>query len=257
MSGRSEKRCEESKRAFVRTMFGGIVRRYELVNFLMTFGRVGAWRRFVVRTAVADPECRLLDVGCGTGALARAALSMGAEVQPVGVDFAFPMINEARRLDPAGRIALCVADGLTLPFADSSFDAVVSGFLLRNTLDVRAALMEQVRVVRPGGRVVALETAPPQGSAFAPVIRFFLRFAVPALGAVFAGRWEAYRYLAASTESFLPAEELAGLFEEVGLEEIGCKSFMFGAILVMWGKRSRVDPPANTSYTPERYSSPA
>ena len=129
----------------------------------MTAGQDARWRAEVVRRANLKHDARVLDIGAGTGDLAVAARQMHPSSRVTAADFTLEMLKEGQR-----RAALdwSAADALSLPFADSTFDAVISGFLLRNVSDCAQALREQYRVLRspdpasgrPGGRVVILDT---------------------------------------------------------------------------------------------------
>jgi demethylmenaquinone methyltransferase/2-methoxy-6-polyprenyl-1,4-benzoquinol methylase len=221
----------------VQAMFDRIARRYQLMNRLMTFGRDGAWRQAVVReTALARGE-RLLDVASGTGDIALEAMRKIEELRAVGADFATEMMRVGRARPGGGRIDWCAADALALPFPDASFDAVTSGYLIRNVPDAEAAFREQLRVVKPGGKVVCLDTTPPPPSRLRPFILFYLRHIIPLLGRLVAGDREAYVYLTASTEGFKSPEELARIMREAGLTAVRCHLFMFNTMAVHVGER--------------------
>jgi ubiquinone/menaquinone biosynthesis C-methylase UbiE len=98
------------------------------------------------------PEERILDVGCGTGRLLQEAVGLQPSISACGVDLSAEMIRQAARRIGAARLA--IADAAALPFADNSFDAVVSSSSLHHWQDPSRALAECARVVRPGGRLV-------------------------------------------------------------------------------------------------------
>lgn len=221
----------------VRRMFNRIAGRYDLMNRLMTLGRDQAWRRYVVAQAAVPPGGRLLDVATGTGDIAFQALAQDAGVEAVGVDFAAEMLRTGRRRSAGQHVCWCQGDALALPFPDASFDAVTSGYLLRNVGDIAGALQEQLRVVRPGGRIVALDTTPPPRNWLRPLIRFHLRTVIPLLGRLVAGDAAAYTYLPASTEAFYSAADLANMMSATGLEDVGYRTFMLGTIAVHAGRR--------------------
>ena len=159
-------------------MFNVIAPRYDLMNRLMTFGRDQAWRRTVVTLCGLPPGGRLLDVATGTGDLAyevlrRAAAGpqQGGPAQVVGLDLARAMMLRGRSKHPGLGFPLIEGDALALPFPDGTFDAVCSGFMMRNVVDVPAAFAEQVRVARKGGRVVCLEITRPSGRLFRRPLR--------------------------------------------------------------------------------------
>jgi demethylmenaquinone methyltransferase/2-methoxy-6-polyprenyl-1,4-benzoquinol methylase len=126
---------------------------------------------------------------------------------------------------------------LNLPFADETFDAVVSGFLLRNVTDLSRSLSEQKRVLKPGGRIVALDTTRPRSSLLSPFIRFHLHVVIPTLGGWLARQPAAYRYLPESTEQFLSAEQLAVTMQAAGFRKIGYHLLMFGTAAIHWGEK--------------------
>jgi demethylmenaquinone methyltransferase/2-methoxy-6-polyprenyl-1,4-benzoquinol methylase len=114
---------------------------------------------------------------------------------------------------------------------------VTSGYLLRNVADRAGAFREQARVVKPGGRVVCLDTSPPPPSPLRPLVLLHLRWTIPLLGRLIAGDRSAYAYLSASTEGFKPPGELAAIMREAGLVDVRYRRFMAGTIAVHVGMR--------------------
>jgi demethylmenaquinone methyltransferase/2-methoxy-6-polyprenyl-1,4-benzoquinol methylase len=224
-------------------MFARIAGRYDLMNRLMTAGQDIAWRREVIRRTALPPNGRLLDLGAGTGDLASEALRRFPGCRPVAADLTLEMMQAGKSRWASRRIrnwiAWCGADALHLPFPEASFDAVVSGFLLRNVPNVRQALAEQARVLKPGGRLVALDTTRPRPSLFSPLVRLHLRLVIPLLGRLVTGEADAYRYLPESTRGFLSAEQLAARLLEADLVEVGFQVRMFGTVAIHWGKKAQ------------------
>jgi demethylmenaquinone methyltransferase/2-methoxy-6-polyprenyl-1,4-benzoquinol methylase len=215
-------------------MFARIARRYDLMNRLMTAGQDVRWRREVIRRAALPTDGLLLDLGAGTGDLGRESLRQSPRSFAVAADFTLEMMLVGKQR-PATRLVWSAADALHLPFPAGRFDAVVSGFLLRNVSDLPQAMAEQRRVLKPGGRMVALDTTQPRQNLFTPLIAFHLNTVIPALGQLVAGDAEAYRYLPDSTEGFLRAEELAQTMEAVGFHQVGFRRLMFSTIAIHWG----------------------
>ena len=238
----TNRRTRREEAGEVRRMFNRIAGRYDLMNRLMTLGRDQAWRRYVVAQAAVPPGGRLLDVATGTGDIAFQALARDANTRAVGVDFALQMLRTGRGRTEGNGVRWCQADALALPFPDATFDAVTSGYLLRNVGDISGALQEQIRVVRPGGRIVALDTTPPPRNWLRPFIRFHLRTVIPLLGRLVAGDAAAYTYLPSSTEAFVSAGELARMMTAAGLVDVGYRTFMLGTIAVHVGRRPKGVP---------------
>ena len=223
---------------YVRAMFDRIADRYDILNRLISGGQDLKWRRFAVEVADLPANGRFLDIATGTGDIAFEALKLSPAAQVVGADFALGMMRVGQRREPYGRrVAWMGADALALPYADGSFDAVASGYLMRNVIDIPHALAEQRRVLKPGGRIVILDTSPPPDNALKPLTLLHLRFGVPLLGRLIGGvaAGDAYRYLPESTKAFKTPEELKRLVEGAGFAEVRYRSFMFGTMAVHWG----------------------
>jgi demethylmenaquinone methyltransferase/2-methoxy-6-polyprenyl-1,4-benzoquinol methylase len=222
---------------FVQEMFGRIAGRYDLMNRLMTGGQDVRWRRLVIELARLPAGGRLLDLGTGTGDLAFEALRRDPALLPVGGDFTLAMMRVGRRRPQGAQVRWAGIDALHLPFEAGRFDAVTSGYLMRNVVDVRRAWAEQYRVLKPGGRVVSLDTTPPPQNWLRPFINFHLHVVIPTLGRLIAGASDAYTYLPDSTENFLPAERLAERMAEAGFREVGFRRLMLGTMAVHWGTK--------------------
>ena len=218
-------------------MFGRIAARYDLMNRLMTFGQDQRWRRFVVQQARLKPGGWLLDIATGTGDIAFEARHQVPSVRVVAADLTLPMMRVGQRRNGAGGLAWQAADTLHLPYTEAVFDAVTSGYLFRNVPDIPGALAEQVRVLKPGGWLVTLDTTPPPHNLLRPFIGLHLRYVIPLLGRIVTGQRDAYRYLPESTLGFKTADELAALMRAAGLEQVQYKRFMFGTMAVHWGQK--------------------
>lgn len=226
---------------YVRTMFDGIAARYNLMNRIISGGQDLKWRRFAVEMADLPANGALLDLATGTGDIAFEALKQYPQATVVGADFALEMMRVGRQQGRKGAlVGWTGADALQLPYADNSFDAVVSGYLMRNVADIPRALAEQRRVLKPGGRIVILDTTPPPRNLLQPLILAHLKYGIPLLGMLIGGKsaGDAYRYLPESTRAFKTPEELARLVECAGFSEVRFRTFMFGTMAAHWGRKS-------------------
>ena len=228
----------QTKADFVRAMFARIARCYDFMNRVMTLGRDQAWRGYVARLAALPQRGLALDVATGTADLALALARRYPNGRVVGVDFCPEMVDIGRAKAAAGenpRIRFMIGDALRLPFADSCFDAVTSGFALRNVADIPQALTEMGRVVKAGGRVVCLEIARPTLPIFRQLFHIYFYRLVPLLGRVIAGQGEAYYYLPNSLTHFLSPEELKAVMEGVGLGKVWYRRLMLGTVAMHVG----------------------
>ncbi len=223
----------DEKARVVRSMFARIAGRYDLMNHLMTFGQDQVWQREVVRRAALPPGGRLLDIGCGTGGIAKTA---GADptLHITAADFTLEMLQRGRVVK-GSRLEWCCADALALPFADRTFDAVTSGYLLRNVVAIDRALAEQVRVAKPGARIVCLDTAPPDRHILLPLINFQQHQVNPWLGGRVSGDRFSDRYLPPSTQACKTPFELARLMRAAGLVDVAFQRRMFNTVTIICG----------------------
>jgi demethylmenaquinone methyltransferase/2-methoxy-6-polyprenyl-1,4-benzoquinol methylase len=216
-------------------MFGRIVRRYDLMNRVMTFGMDVRWRKKAVRAARGAGSRRALDVATGTGDLAI-ALADGGFREVIGLDFAPEMIAAAKekRLGRAD-LTFMVGDALDLPFPDDHFDAVTVSFGLRNMKNYLAAITEMARVIEPGGRFVCLELTPYRVPVLGRLFNFYFTRIVPKIGGWLSGDAEAYRYLPTSVAALPDANALTQLMREAGLAAVEYELLGLGTVALHVG----------------------
>ncbi len=217
--------------AEIRRMFDRIARRYDVMNRLMTFGRDVQWRRVAARAALAHRPTLVVDIATGTGDLAFELARQGAP-RVVALDFSLGMLRLAERKRSAAgtsTVLLVCGDAMRLPFPTATVDACTIAFGLRNLPDYEGALREFARVLRPGGKLVILETTPFEGW-FAPLARLYFHRFVPWLGGLVSGDPRAYSYLPRSTAAFPTAQELAALLQRAGFVDISFRKLMAGTV---------------------------
>ncbi|WP_136806912.1 bifunctional demethylmenaquinone methyltransferase/2-methoxy-6-polyprenyl-1,4-benzoquinol methylase UbiE [Desulfosediminicola flagellatus] len=226
-----------SKGPGVQKMFDAIAGRYDVMNRVMTMGQDQKWRRFVVDKAGNPGSGWVLDLATGTGDIAALSARSYPQAQVIGADFSQNMLREAEKRFSDSGISWQACDANNLPYDDNVFESVTFGYLLRNVDDAVKVLREVRRVLKPGGRVVCLDTTPPNRNVLYPFIRLYFAYGIPLLGRMIADDEAAYAYLTGSTMDFYSAEALADAFREAGLENVGYKKFMLGTIGVHWGNK--------------------
>jgi demethylmenaquinone methyltransferase/2-methoxy-6-polyprenyl-1,4-benzoquinol methylase len=235
----------------VRSMFGRIAHRYDLLNRLLSFGQDVRWRRVLARRVGAGDHGPVLDLCTGTGDV---ALSCSAAAATVASDFSLPMLIRARRKAAARRRALplVAADALRLPLRDGAVGTVTVAFGVRNFERLEAGLAEVGRVLRPGGLLLVLEFSRPRG-VLAPLLAWWAGSVPPLLGRALSGDGEAYRYLPRSVAEFPSGHDFEAVLARVGYEGVRHRR-LTGGVATLYEARTRADggTPAGSGQEPAR-----
>jgi demethylmenaquinone methyltransferase/2-methoxy-6-polyprenyl-1,4-benzoquinol methylase len=225
------------KSEFVQALFSAIAKRYDLANHLLSGGLDFLWRRRAARLVQSWQATRILDLATGSGDLAITLRQFNAHALIVGADFCPPMLREAQR---KGVTHLVAADGMRLPFADATFDAVTIAFGLRNMESWPKALAEIGRVLRTHGHVLVLDFSMPS----APIrwlYRPYLHHVLPRVAALLTGEKAAYDYLGRSIEAFPHGTAMCALLSQAGFDEAAAEALSGGIVSLYAARRNRLN----------------
>lgn len=228
---------QDNKSTYVNNMFADIAQTYDRMNRIMTGGMDIRWRKEVIDLCELPPNGYLLDVGTGTGDIGYEGLIQRPGISAFGADFTIEMMQAGVGKIAGKELPFTQADALHLPYADNTFDAVVSGFLIRNVTDPVKAFSEQCRVTKPGGRVICLETTPPSNTFLGPLFEAYFFYVVPFIGSLISDSSEAYSYLPQSTVDFPPPRILKQRMEEAGLRHVTFQEKMMGTVAIHIGTK--------------------
>ena len=230
---------DQSKEKRVLEVFESISQKYDFMNSIISFRRHKAWRKDTMERMNVQPGQSALDVCCGTGDWTIAlAGAVGPDGRVYGLDFSPNMLKiagakvEARSL---GQVELVRGNAMELPFAGDTFDHVTIGFGLRNVPDYMQVLREMRRVVKPGGKVVCLETSQPTIPVYRQFYHIYFRYIMPVLGRILARSYKEYSWLQESTREFPGRRELAEMFRAAGLVNVEVRSYTGGVAAMHLG----------------------
>jgi demethylmenaquinone methyltransferase / 2-methoxy-6-polyprenyl-1,4-benzoquinol methylase len=230
-----------SKKEQVAAMFDNISGNYDGLNRVISFGIDNKWRKKAIRM-IAEKNPRLvLDIATGTGDMAI-MLAEASQAKITGVDISGGMLDvgkhkiEGKKLD--SRIEMLLADSENLPFADNSYDAVMVSFGIRNFEDLEKGLTEILRVLKPGGRFVILETSVPEKTPFRQGYSFYSRYILPVIGRIFSKDNAAYGYLSASASVFPYGEKLNNILRKIGFIDVVSMPQTFGVATLYSASKS-------------------
>jgi len=226
------KNSELGKKEQVTKMFDTISEEYDGLNRVISFGIDQKWRRKVVKIVNDISPNTILDIATGTGDLAIMFAENIAEAKITGLDISEGMLNVGRQkvanknLD--NRINLVVGDSEKLPFEDNSFDAITVSFGVRNFETLETGLAEILRVLRPQGKFVILETSVPTKFPFKQGYQFHANILLPLIGKLFSKDKKAYGYLSESAANFPYGEKLNNILRKVGFINVKDHPQTFG-----------------------------
>jgi demethylmenaquinone methyltransferase/2-methoxy-6-polyprenyl-1,4-benzoquinol methylase len=218
MDLRSAIATPEGKSRYVRRLFATIASRYDLITVALSYGQDRRWKRRLIALAGLRDDDRVLDLACGTGDILFAAADRVRFA--VGLDLTHRMLQLARR---KGHAPLVTGDMLALPFPPGSFTVVTVGYGLRNVPDLRAAIREIQRVLRPGGRFLSLDFNRPSHPVIRRLYLFYLTVVGSSLGLLLHRDPDTYRYIPESIRNYPGAGGVAALLAESGF--VGVRAF--------------------------------
>lgn len=205
-------------------MFDAVGKKYDITNTAMTGGLDRLWRIRTRERLMLKPGDKVLDLAAGTAVSTVELAKSGAWC--VACDFSQGMLAAGKHRD----VPKVVGDGMHLPFADNSFDAVTISYGLRNIHDFRQGLRELARVTRPGGRLVVAEFSTPVIPVFSTLYKQVVLRALPVIAKVVSSDPESYVYLADSIRAWPDQEELARAINESGWQGCGWQNLTGGIV---------------------------
>ncbi len=231
----------DGKRRYVRELFTTIADRYDFITAFLSYGQDRRWKVRLAELAGVGPGMRAVDLACGTGDIGFALARRGADV--VGIDVTFRMLQLARRriarrVDPP--IATVTGDMARLPLANGVADVVSTGYGLRNVPDLVGALGEMHRVLRPGGRLVALDFNRPESPLLRSAYLAYLTIVGGALGWVLHRDPDTYRYIPESIRAYPGAHGVARLMSAVGFIDVRVVPLLGGLMAIHVATRGPV-----------------
>ncbi|MDF0726220.1 demethylmenaquinone methyltransferase [Cytobacillus sp. S13-E01] len=236
---------KQSKEERVHKVFEKISENYDQMNSVISFQQHKAWRKDTMKRMDVQKGAKALDVCCGTADWTIAlADAVGPTGEVYGLDFSKNMLKIGQDKIETLQVKhakLIHGNAMGLPFEDNTFDYVTIGFGLRNVPDYLQVLKEMYRVVKPGGKVVCLETSQPTLVGFRQLYFFYFRFVMPVFGKLFAKSYEEYSWLQESARDFPGMKELAQMFEKAGLRNVKVKPYTGGVAAMHLGVKDKKD----------------
>ena len=225
-------KSKSSKKNQVERMFDSISFEYDLLNGIMTFNNHKRWKKNILNIAKKLKPKNALDIATGT---ADIAINLGsiADCTVTGVDISEKMLNVGRekitKMKLSESVSLETGDAENLKYENDYFDLITIGFGVRNFQDLKKGLTESLRILKPEGSLIILETSVPENRIIKFLYSIFTRTYIPIIASIFSKDRSAYNYLLDSAEAFPCGEAFGKILKSVGFNKVEINPKFFGS----------------------------
>lgn len=235
ISTKPYKNSDAGKKEQVAKMFDNISDNYDNMNRVISFGIDMKWRKKILKMVSAKNPSTVLDIATGTGDLAI-LLSNTTAQKIIGLDISAGMLEVGKQKiaqkNLSDRIEMVLGDSEKIPFEDNSFDAITVAFGIRNFENLELGLSEILRVLKPNGIFVILETSVPEKFPFKQGYNFYTKNILPLIGQMFSKDKVAYKYLSDSASIFPYGKALNNILEKIGFIDVNHLPQTFGVATI-------------------------
>jgi demethylmenaquinone methyltransferase/2-methoxy-6-polyprenyl-1,4-benzoquinol methylase len=234
------KDSSKTKKEQVAEMFDRIASRYDFMNRFLSARTDIGWRKTAIKWLKRDNPQSILDIATGTGDMAIMASKMLRPKQVTGIDISTQMLEIGRKKVEkeglTGIIQLQEGDSETINYGESTFDAGMVAFGVRNFENLEKGLSEIKRVLRPGAQIVILEFSKPR-QPIRSFYNLYMRVMAPQMARWFKQNKEAYQYLCESANAFPDRQDLVEILNKVGYTDTRFKSVSLGICCIYSGRK--------------------
>ena len=212
-----------SKKEQVAQMFDTISGEYDGLNKIISLGTDASWKKKILQMVQLQHPTNILDIATGTGDLAILFAETSAK-EIIGLDISQGMLDigkkkiEAKKLNT--KIQMVLGDGENIPYSDNYFDVITVAYGVRNFENLEKGLSEILRVLKPNGTFIILETSVPTQFPFKQGYYVYTNFIMPTIGKLFSKDQKAYTYLSNSAQNFPFGEALNNILRKIGFIDV-------------------------------------
>ena len=214
---------EKGKKEQVAQMFDTISENYDGLNKIISLGTDATWKKKILQMVKLLQPTSILDIATGTGDLAILFAETTA-TEIIGLDISQGMLDMGKKkisdknLD--SKIQMVLGDGEKIPYSDNYFDVITVAYGVRNFENLEKGLSEILRVLKPNGTFIILETAVPTKFPFKQGDYVYTNFIMPTIGKLFSKDKAAYKYLSTSAQNFPFGEALNNILRKIGFIDV-------------------------------------
>lgn len=225
-----------SKKQQVQSMFDKIAFRYDFMNRFLSLGIDQRWRKKALSLLRPDNPQDIIDVATGTGDFAIMAHKLLHPRKVVGIDISEGMLEigreKVKKAHLQEAIELRNEDSEAISYSENSFDAATVAFGVRNFEDLETGLLEIKRVMKPGAKLIVVESTKPGSKLVYPFYRAYMNIITPGVGKLVSKNKEAYQYLNNSVRMFPEKQEFINILKKLGYRNAFYKTMTLGVCTI-------------------------
>ena len=204
------------KTSLVQEVFTDVAKKYDGMNDFMSLGAHRLWKKELIDLMNIQLTDTIIDVGSGTGDLIDLILNKKKTNSIYSIDLNDEMLQYGKKRFKNKNVHFVKANAENLPFKNNFFDKYIVSFCLRNVTDIKKALNEALRILKPGGTFYCLEFSSPKSSLINSIYKSYKKNIIPWMGEKIAENEEAYQYLQESIDQFPSQEEFLSSLTQIG-----------------------------------------
>jgi len=226
----------KDKTKLVQNVFSQVAKNYDLMNDLMSIGAHRLWKKEFVNIINPVNAEKIIDIGSGTGDIAKNILKTNFKGQIHLYDLNIEMLNIGKKtIGKNKNIYFHRGNAENLKFNNNFFDKYIIAFCLRNVTNIKKSIQEAMRVLKPGGIYFCLEFSTPNSIMFSTIYKNYRNLALPIMGEIIAKNKKAYKYLNESINLFPNQEKLKLTLEQLGFQNVSYIDLFNGIVTIHKG----------------------
>ena len=226
----------KEKTKLVQNVFSEVAKNYDLMNDLMSFGSHRLWKQKFVEIINPKKDEMIIDVGSGTGDIARNILKTKFNGELHLLDLNPQMLNISKlTIEKNINVYFHQGNAEDLKFKKNTFDKYTIAFCLRNITNIEKSIEEALRVLKPGGIYFCLEFSSPNSILSSQLYKKYRTRTLPWIGKLITRNKKAYKYLSESIDLFPNQEKLKYIIEKIGFSSVSYINLFDGIVAIHKG----------------------